>query len=243
MTHAQLPAEIWLHVAQSLDDELVRARTHRLHEVSSVFLQVALDRRYRALKVTDITPRSIQRIERLGDPAIAPRVRSLTLAPHLTTARVRGAPSVGHGAAMSIFGGLVGALLRPTGPPTQEAARVLEAWQRAVVRVLPLLSALDTLGLETDTLDPALDLQPLVACAWRAPGAHVTELRLQASPAGFAALLADAPRLPALERLRLAFINGRCAASDAVLTAHVAPFVNLHAGRLRALRVHFWTCL
>ncbi|KAL1724509.1 hypothetical protein EV715DRAFT_165777, partial [Schizophyllum commune] len=245
MTHAALPPEIWLHIAQCLDDQYIQRREHRLHEVSSVFLQVALDRRYRALKVTDITQQSIHRIERLADPAIACRVRSLTLAPHLNTNRARGGVA-GHGAAMTIFGGLVGALLRPSGPTTQQSACVFEDWLKVIIRVLPLLSSLDTFGLHTDTLDPAkLDIQPLVTCAWQSSCAHVTDLRLQASLPGFATLLHTKPHLPHLERLKLTFIHANQPAPDAedALLACVAPFVNRHAGRLCALRVHFWTYL
>ncbi|TRM64404.1 hypothetical protein BD626DRAFT_491705 [Schizophyllum amplum] len=238
----ELPAEIWLHVLQYLDDELVRGRGYRLHEVSSVFLQVALDRRYRALKVTDITPRSILRIRRLADPAIARRVRSLTLAPHL--GRARGMPAVGHGAAMSIFG-LVGGFLGQAAPSGQQLATIMNEWLEIVVRLLPLLSSLDTFGLETNMLDAQIDIQPLTSCVWQSPCIRVTELRLSSNVEGYVSLFKTSPRMPVLERLRLGFLGSeRPNPDDAhALVTCIAPFVNRHAGRLQVLRVSFFTLL
>ena len=63
MGHSEIPADVWIHVMHQLEDEYVRDRANRLHEISSLFLQVSLDRRYRALELTDVKQRSLTMLE------------------------------------------------------------------------------------------------------------------------------------------------------------------------------------
>ena len=60
-----LPTDILIYIAQGLDDEEILPRYRRVHEICSAFLHVALNRRYRCVTLTSITPIVVERLERL----------------------------------------------------------------------------------------------------------------------------------------------------------------------------------
>ncbi|KAF8910608.1 hypothetical protein CPB84DRAFT_1764116 [Gymnopilus junonius] len=73
-----IPYDVWLHITSFLSPEEVS----NLYTLNSSLLGIALDARYRMAFIGSLNRRSTERsLNRLTDPMIAPRVRSLTFRP------------------------------------------------------------------------------------------------------------------------------------------------------------------
>ncbi|KAL0947522.1 hypothetical protein HGRIS_013620 [Hohenbuehelia grisea] len=70
-----LPYEVWVHIISYLPD----GPLEKLMGVSAVFLHAALDRRYRAVDIARLSRTGVAKLERLRDPFIAKRVRTLAI--------------------------------------------------------------------------------------------------------------------------------------------------------------------
>ncbi|KAL1712400.1 hypothetical protein EV715DRAFT_176345, partial [Schizophyllum commune] len=242
MGHSEIPADVWLHVLHHLDDEYMRDRANKLHEISSLFLQVSLDRRYRALDITDMKQQSLTTLaERLKDPAIAQRVRSLSLEPHYPMAYGQAISPKGAAPAMARFRGLSrGHIMRRREPDAEDVdpTITLGAWQQAILRIIPLLTGLRTFSLRTDTMDTQFDIQPIIRYAWQSSCSRVVRLHLRGTLVGYTTMLQGKPQLPFLRELKLAFVDSASPSSLSLLP-RIASFINDHASQICTMGLHF----
>ncbi|KAJ6576574.1 hypothetical protein DFH09DRAFT_363785 [Mycena vulgaris] len=226
----EVPPEIWLYISSFIDnDELVELMGVNIH-----FYNLALDIRYRTIRVETVSASTDKLLHRLRDPVVASRVRRLVVRPVINLHM--------HADAVSVPSSLWQRITYVMGrKPSIE--RVVDS----LILVFPLLANLESFEVESWDMSPDYDLQRFFRNAWSSFGRQLGTISMAGRPEAFRQFVASNPQPVSCTALSLQFTHEldttAAAAVEEILVNSVAPFINSLAPQLQSLKIWSWSTL
>ncbi|KAJ7170789.1 hypothetical protein C8R43DRAFT_981070 [Mycena crocata] len=226
----EIPTEIWLYIASFIPNDDLPA----LMGVNILFYNLALDIRYRQVRIGTVSASTERLLHRLKDPAVASRVRRLIIRPalNLHMAEASAPPSLWQ---------RVTGWKQQTPPPSIE--RVIES----LILIFPALINLAHFEVESWDMSPDYNLQHFFSDAWSAFGHQLQGVSMAGRPEAFRQFVASKPELTSCTSLGLQFTHEidttAGSAVVGILVDSVAPFINSLAPQLDALQIWSWSTL
>ncbi|KAF5378594.1 hypothetical protein D9615_007163 [Tricholomella constricta] len=231
-----IPADIWLYIAQFIPSITLR----NLYSLNSLFLDLALNERYKEVNFLQINQKTIAFLEHLKDKNLSSRVRRLRVNPVWFDLDL-GLPKVTLRSivvrALSFdLGRSVDVMLR--GSHQQKKRKQIDALTTDLV---VHFSNVTTFILVTRYWPHPQSLPVFLSNSWQAFGSNLRRLTINAPLGGFAALLPSPPGLLSLEELTLRFSTDLSSddqgADTRFLTYVIAPFLQQVAPRIKTLNL------
>ncbi|KAJ7126908.1 hypothetical protein C8R44DRAFT_779865 [Mycena epipterygia] len=228
------PTELWLYISSFIpNDELSGLMGVNIH-----FYNLALDSRYREIRIETVNTNTDRLLARLSDPAVASRVRRLVVRPvlNLHMADASAAPP----SFWQRFTYVAGRKQLSSSPS-------IERTVDALMLVFPGLTNLTRFEVESWDMSPDYDLQRFFRKAFSSFGSQLTALSVAGRPEAFRQFVASNPQPTSCTALSLQFTHEldttAAAAVVGILVDSVAPFINSLAPQLESLRIWSWSTL
>ncbi|KAJ7104068.1 hypothetical protein B0H15DRAFT_808311 [Mycena belliarum] len=229
-----VPPEIWLYISSFIsNDDLLE-----LIGVNIQFYNLALDIRYRTIRIDTVNASTDKLLQRLRDPAAASRVRRLVVRPVVKNPL----PSEATSTAPSLWQRIssVAAGRKQQLPSVERAID-------ALILVFPGLVNLTRFEIESWEMSPEYDLQPFFRQAWSSFGRQLEAISMAGRPEVFRQFVASDPQPVSCTTLSLQFTHEldttAAAAVEGIMVDSVAPFINSLAPHLQSLSIWSWSTL
>ncbi|KAF7424512.1 hypothetical protein PC9H_009819 [Pleurotus ostreatus] len=239
-----VPRDVWLHIAQFVLDDDIR---DKLLSFNSTFHDLSMRLRYETVTITEFNDETTWRLNRLRDPAVGWRVRTLTLRPNYRIRPPRQAPAEEPNTLRHIVNRVTGFAQRHFPNPAPEATGIQQT-TALLVQILPYLTNVVDFQVDAWNLPPtAIDLGGFASAACSAFGKGLKSISLAGYPSILKEVVSSMPDLPSLDGLSLDFTNDIYSPDSSrdheLLVDSILPFVKQVAPQLRSLSVTSWTNL
>ncbi|KAF4596612.1 hypothetical protein EYR38_007999 [Pleurotus pulmonarius] len=239
-----VPRDVWLHIAQFVVDDDIR---DKLLSFNSTFYDLSMKLRYETVAITEFNDETIWRLNRLKDPAVCWRVRTLVLRPNYRIRRPRQAPAEQPNPLRHMVNRVTSFAQRHFPNPDPETTGIQQS-TALLVQTLPLLTNVVDVQVDAWNLPPmAIDLGGFASAACSAFGKDLKSITLAGYPNILKEVVSSMPNLPSLVSLSLDFTNDIYSPDTNrdcdLLVDSILPFVNQVAPQLCSLNITSWTNL
>ncbi|TFK70333.1 hypothetical protein BDN72DRAFT_839267 [Pluteus cervinus] len=239
---ADIPAEIWLQIADFLPD-------HQLFAVNSFLFHVVMKAKYKNVHLKNVEPTNLRLVKRLLDPFVGGLIKGL----HLRLQHVK--DIVRHpDPERSIRNRITDALSKLPAPSRfkkgapevhDHSTYPFDEFIKGLIAAFPLMTNLEMFCIDSWDVLPTYDLRPFWAAAWSSFGPHLRRLSLGGNLDGYRIFIESNPPTASLKELAMEFTNSVIRLDDAAeleraILQHVVPFINRLAPQLEFLKLWSW---